>query len=63
MALMNWAIDVPQKLSQSDAKLFFLEENERGANHEKKLYYKNIGTDCHLKFGGMKQEFRVIVDH
>jgi hypothetical protein len=19
--------------------------------------------DCHLKFGGMKQEFRVIVDH
>ena len=20
-------------------------------------------TDCHLKFGGMKQEFRVIVDH
>lgn len=22
MALMNWAIDVPQKLLQSDAKLF-----------------------------------------
>ena len=22
MALMNWAIDVPRKLSQSDAKLF-----------------------------------------
>ena len=26
MALMNWAIDVPQKLLQSDAKLFFLKE-------------------------------------
>jgi hypothetical protein len=23
MALMNWAIDVPQKLGQSDAKFFF----------------------------------------
>lgn len=23
MALMNWAIDVPQKLLQSDAKLFY----------------------------------------
>ena len=23
MALMNWAIDVPQKLLQRDAKLFF----------------------------------------
>ena len=24
MALMNWAIDVPQKLLQSDAKLFLI---------------------------------------
>ena len=26
MALMNWAIDVPQKLLQSDARLFSLNE-------------------------------------
>ena len=34
----------------------------RGANHQKKLNY-NYLTDCHLKFGDMKKEFRVIVDH
>ena len=29
----------------------------------KKSYIIIFGSDCHLKFGGMKQEFRVIVDH
>jgi hypothetical protein len=29
MALMNWAIDVPQKLLQSDAKLFSLFKREK----------------------------------
>jgi hypothetical protein len=34
MALMNWAIDVPQKLLQSDAKLLFLKKEKLGiANH------------------------------
>ena len=28
MALMNWAIDVPQKLLQSDAKLLSAFDNE-----------------------------------
>jgi len=29
----------------------------------KKSYIIIYCTDCHLKFGDMKQEFRVIVDH
>ena len=33
MALMNWAIDVPQKLLQSDAILFLFIKKQRGANH------------------------------
>ena len=34
MALMNWAIDVPQKFLQSDAKPFSILENKLGrANH------------------------------
>ena len=28
MALMNWAIDVPQKLLQSDAKLFSIQRKK-----------------------------------
>ena len=32
MALMFWAIDVPQILSQCDARI----NNRRGANHKKK---------------------------
>ena len=33
MALMNWAIDVPRKLLQSDAKLFSKIEKKGRANH------------------------------
>ena len=29
----------------------------------KKSQIKINATDCHLKLGGMKEEFRVIVDH
>ena len=36
MALMNWAIDVPQKLLQSDAKLFLK------INYNYILYFKFI---------------------
>jgi len=75
MALMDWAIDVPQKLEQIDAKLFFPLLNKgfkinllniEEAKDEliiKKSYIIICCTDCHLKFGDMKQEFRVIVDH
>jgi len=33
MALMNWAIDVPQKLLQSDAILSLNNKEKGGANH------------------------------
>jgi len=29
----------------------------------KKSYNFKLKTDCHLQFGDMKKEFRVIVDH
>ena len=38
MALMNWAIDVPQKLLQSDAKLF------------SKMNYRKINKSFILNF-------------
>lgn len=40
MTRMEWAIDVPQKLLQSDAilTLFYTKKKgHRGANHQKKL--------------------------
>lgn len=50
MALMNWAIDVPQKLLQSDAKLF-----PKMNNKKIHLFLNFIGK---FKFG--KQEELII---
>ncbi len=63
MALMNWAIDVPQKLLQSDAKLLFDNQIKKEELIIKKSYIIKLQTDCRLQFGDMKKEFRVIVDH
>ena len=69
MVLMNWAIDVPQTLLQSDAKTYYPYEAflSGGALKEqliiKESVHLNQMTDCRLQFGGMKKEFRVIVDH
>ena len=50
-------IDVPRELLQSDAKPL------KEELIIKESYYINLLTDCRLKFGDMKMEFRVIVDH
>ncbi len=55
MTRIVWATVVPQKSRQSEAILPF--KGYRGANHKNRLK-----TDCCLKLGSMKEEFRVIVD-